>query len=113
LPFTYRLGARSICTKGLARPLTLSAWPSNSAVGEKDFRDLLDHGGLGLLVEIDQPVAAEHDVEIVEPAVGTKKVELAERHHAVQIVVVVTTRQRYRARRRRGGTRRDRLASDA
>ena len=54
------------------------------AIGHQGFGNALKHRHFAGGVEIDQHIAAEHDVEIVQPAEGIQQIEAAERHHAAQ-----------------------------
>ena len=56
------------------------------AVRRQRVGDALQHRRLGGAVEIHQHIAAEDEVEIVQPAIGIQQIEDAEIHHAAQMV---------------------------
>ena len=67
-------------------PTTDSAAPSASTPsGSSILRQALENIGLGVLVEIDQHVAAEDDVEHAEVGKILQQVELAMLHHGADV----------------------------
>src|SRR5215510_15445364 len=47
-------------------------------------RNAVEHGGLGILIEIDQHVSAKHDVECAQRGEIVKEINGTELHHAAQ-----------------------------
>src|SRR5262245_13935361 len=48
-------------------------------------RNAVEHGGLGILIEIDQHVSAKHDVECAQRGEVVKEIAGTELHHAAQL----------------------------